>query len=562
MCGIAGFTWNDKKLLKQMCDTISHRGPDQFGYFETKGISLGHRRLSIIDLSIKGKQPMFNEDGTIVLIFNGEIYNYKTLRAELEKCGHTFSSDTDSEVIIHAYEEYGEDCVSLLNGMFAFAIWDDNSKKLFLARDRVGIKPLYYSFFDGELIFASEIKALLKFEGLRKEIDSTSLVQFLNRKVVFGSGTFVRGIEKLLPGETLTFEKGLIRKRQYYDFAFHSSSKELDFEKTFETVVEDMMVSDVPLGVFLSGGIDSSLITAFMAKRQTEVNTFTVGFGLQTDEFRYAKKVAEMYSTNHHELHIELSDMTKALNNIIWHMDEPIADPAIVPTYIMSEFARKKVTVSLVGEGADELFAGYSKYNRTRYMPKQLYYALTDVAFNQREVKKALKPEFYERKKASYLNPYYKINNGLSSAMAFDFKEIMPNFQLMKIDKMTMAHSLEARVPFLDNRILDIASRMKNNQKLKNKRGKFFMREISRKILPQSFSNDKKRSFYTPLKDWFNKELIEIATVELDDSKIFSKTYLNNIFKLQKNSYRRYKYSNQLWMLYLVEKWKKIIYNE
>lgn len=554
MCGIVGFNWNDSNLLRRMADSIAHRGPDQQGYFEDANISLAHRRFSIIDLSEKGKQPMFNEDNSIVLVFNGEIYNFKNLKEYLILKGHRFFSDTDSEVIIHAYEEYGENCVSLFNGMFAFAIWDSINKKLFLARDRSGIKPLYYYFSDSKFIFSSEIKAILEYE-VKRELNKKSLNEFLERKVVFGNNTFFQGIKKLLPAQTLILENNEIRTQFFYNFNFRSYNNEFNFEEEFDKVIKNMLVSDVPLGVFLSGGLDSSLVTAFMAKHKNNLDTFTVGFDLPTDEFKYAKIVSEKFSTNHHELNISFKDMTDSFDKIIWHMDEPIADPAIVPTYMMSKFAGKNVKVCLIGEGSDELFAGYSKYKRLNYLPKKIYFDFTDRVFNQRERNKLLKNNFKTKLDNEFLKPYLQLDNRLNAGMAFDFKEIMPNYQLMKVDKMTMASPLEARVPFLDNKIISIGEQMSNKSKLNNGQGKYFLRQLSKKMLPDSFSTDKKRSFYTPLKDWFNKDLIDSAYSDLQKSEIFDFNFVQKLFKLNKNSIRRYKYSQQLWMIYVVEKW-------
>ena len=294
-----------------------------------------------------------------------------------------------------------------------------------------------------------------------------------------------------------------------------------------------------------------------MAKHQAKVNTFTIGFGLETDEFSYAKQVAEKFSTEHHELTIKFSDMTKVLDKVVWHMDEPIADPAMLPTYIMSSFARKKVTVCLIGEGADELFAGYSKYRLTRYLPKHLYFSVADVVFNNLKKKMLLNKDYFEKAPESYLKPYFKIKNNLCSAMTFDFKEAMPNFLLMKVDKMTMANSLEVRVPFLDNRIITIGEEIKNKSKLQGNIDKWLLRETAKKNLPLIFSINKKRSFYTPLKDWFNSELIDTAYSELASSELFNRDFVDKIFKQQKESVRRYKYSTQLWMLYIIEKWHK-----
>jgi len=364
MCGIAGFTREDKSLIRRMTNLITHRGPDDVAYFTDRNISLGMRRLSIIDLK-KGIYPVHDESNSLTLIFNGEIYNHLELRKALEK-NHTFASDCDAEVIVHLYEDYGEECLSHLRGMFAIALWDSKKKSLFLARDRLGIKPLYYLNDSGSLYFASEIKAL-KDISFNKTINRESLEHLLKYRFIPGENTILKSVKRLPPGHYMVYHNHKLRIRPYWDVNFspvqmgerHALGK---MQSILEESVKLRLMSDVPLGVYLSGGVDSGVVTSIMSKFSDSVKTFSVGFNYEKhNELGFARQVAEHLGTDHYEKTVDI-DVIKALPNIVWHADEPLADPTIIPTYFISKFAKKHVTVILTGEGADEIFAGYEQY--------------------------------------------------------------------------------------------------------------------------------------------------------------------------------------------------------
>jgi len=366
MCGIAGFYGlEDKALLNKMTSALNHRGPDDEGYYSDKLVSLGHRRLSIIDLSKKGKQPMFNETKNVVVIFNGEIYNYPLLKVELEKKGHKFESMSDTEVIVHGYEEYGENICEKLEGMFAFALWDLRKRKLLIARDHIGEKPLYYYIKDDKLVFSSEIKSILVDESVSREVDMQNLADYLELRYSSGERTMFSGIKKVLPGTCITYEKGEFKERKFYTLPEHNEEIKPDKEivgKLIENAVKKRLASDVPLGVFLSGGLDSSAIVAHMSKFKEKIKTFSVGFGEVNDELKYARIVAEKFNTNHKEIILN-KDVLGNLPRVIWHFDEPIADPAAIPTYLLAKEVSKHVKVVLSGEGGDEVFGGYQTLN-------------------------------------------------------------------------------------------------------------------------------------------------------------------------------------------------------
>src|SRR3989344_1174800 len=382
-----------------MNESISHRGPDGDGFYEEKGISLGHRRLKIIDLSEKGKQPMGNQEGSIWVTFNGEIYNYKALKEVLEKKGHRFNSATDTEVIIYAYQEYGEKCAELFDGMFAFALWDSKQKKLVLARDPLGKKPLYYSVVGGQIFFASEIKALLENPELKRRMNKAAVGQLLNFRAVLGKETLFDGIYKVLPGSYLVWQDGKRKEQKYWQLNVTEEISDEEaaakkFMQLLDAAVEKRLMSDVPLGTYLSGGVDSSAITALMSKKVDGLRTFTVGFGEEGDELGYARAVAEKFSTEHTEVIVDYKDMTKLLPKLVWHMDEPMADIAFIPMYFLTHTARNDITVSLLGEGSDEMFAGYERYRKTtgigRFAPQGIVandYLQTDMAFRENERK-------------------------------------------------------------------------------------------------------------------------------------------------------------------------------
>jgi asparagine synthase (glutamine-hydrolysing) len=556
MCGIAGFNFEDRELLKKMMDSLSHRGPDQRGGIIYNNFSLGHLRLSIIDLSENGRQPMSNEEGNLWVVYNGEIYNFKEIKEDLEKKGHRFKSNTDSEVIVHAYEEYGPDCVNLFNGMFAFAIWD--GKKLFLARDPVGIKPLYYYFDDKNFIFASEIKTILKAD-IKVKVDYDSVDKLLSYRVVPGDKTLFEGINKLLPGYSLTYEDGKLSYNKYTRFEKNTENwndKILvrQFRYLFEKSVERRLIADVPLGAFLSGGLDSSCVVGMMSKLKSEVKTFTAGFNEEHDEMHYAKKIANHFGTEHHEVYIDYEDMTNKFDDIVYHMDEPIADPAVFPVHFVSTLAKEKIKVALFGEGADELFAGYDKYRilNSRFNPLKKYLQTDRIFTNDKQ------KVFFQGSDVDFvMERYFKGNWNLNNALNFDFKEILPNFQLMKVDKMTMMNSIEGRVPFLDKEIVDFAFRLPLGLKLNDKYGKYIIRKAMKDLVPKEILFGEKRVFFTPLKKWFDSGLRNFAIDKLDKSELFDRGNLFKLINKEKTSFRRYKYSNQLWSLLMIESWFK-----
>src|SRR5919106_6666032 len=373
MCGIGGVLYRDREravgreVLERMCRTMIHRGPDDEGIFVDQNVGLGMRRLNVIDL-VTGHQPISNEDGRIWVVFNGEIYNYRELRQELEKRGHRFSTDTDTETIVHAYEEYGEKCVTKFNGMFAFAVWDSREQALFLARDRVGVKPLHYFVNDHGIFFASELKALLACEKIPKELDREALDSFLTFEYVPAPLSILKGIRKLLPGHVLTFRNGAISTWQYWEVPSHEiSGNEEDLRERLYDLLKDAvrlrLVSDVPLGAFLSGGVDSSSIVCLMNEFVDQpVKTFSIGFDDPSyNELPYARLVANRFGTEHHELTIR-PNVLDLITGVMRQLDEPLADVSILPTYLISKLARQHVVVVLSGDGGDELFAGYEWY--------------------------------------------------------------------------------------------------------------------------------------------------------------------------------------------------------
>ncbi|MFC1741094.1 asparagine synthase (glutamine-hydrolyzing) [Nanoarchaeota archaeon] len=576
MCGITGFTWEDKDLLRKMTDVISYRGPDDHAYHTDKGISLGHRRLSIIDLSKAGRQPMTDADGSVVIVYNGEIYNHKELRKDLEK-RHSFASNTDTEVIIHGYNEWGpEGLLSRLNGMFAFAIWDSDKKQLFMARDRIGIKPLYYAETEKGLIFASEIKSILQQPDMKREINLDAVNSYLTYRFITSDDTVLKGLKKLLPGHYLIYGNNKLQIKKYWDLSFNIVDKSEDyFIKKFKSLLKDCvekrLMSDVPLGAFLSGGLDSSIIVAMNSKlRDDSVKTFTVGFGHETDEFRHAKRVAEHLNTDHHELMLDYKDMTKALPKIIWHMDEPNSDITMVPLYFLSRFSRKKVTVVNTGEGADELFSGYQHFrvgsSAFRLVPSAIKKGVYSTYYSpfkgwEREglFRSTPKDDPALRRCLDKKTPKDLLNR----ILLFDIKNELPNWQLARVDRMTMAHSQEARVPFLDHRMVEFSATVPIRLKLKNLDGKYLMKKAVADVLPKSIIRRPKQGFTTPRNEWIRHSLQDMAFDLLSNKNVNRRGIFNrrSIEKL-KDRVKRSKcdkpfrpYSYKLMMLAMFEMW-------
>ena len=564
MCGICGFYgFNDKNLLKRMAAAIAHRGSDDTGFFFDGSISIANNRLSIIDIS-GGHQPMSNETGSIWITYNGEIYNYRELREELEKKGHRFKSESDTEVIIHSYEEYGTGCLSTFNGMFAFAIWDSRSKTLFMARDRYGIKPLYYYYGRQGLIFASEIKAILCQE-IAREVDEESLDLFMSFRYDSGPRTMFKGIKKLMPGHFAVLHNNRLRINRYYDLRFREEPvPQQSLHALMTDSVRKRLQSEVPVGVFLSGGVDSSYILALADKlNRRTTKTFSVGFNDSNDELGRAQVFSERFNTEHREIIVD-SEAMQLLPKIVYHLDEPHADPTVVPTFFLSKLCKPHATVVLTGEGADELFAGYEQYKimnllesgklfrpaaRALYNNKhdgsilgRMVSAFSEQKASSRYLKVA--SVFSEQEKNSLLKRpvpsqpavetvtahFAKQHEHLSRMLYFDTKVLLPQL-LMKLDKMAMAHTVETRVPYLDHRIVDFAASLDSRLKLKGLRDKIILRQSARELVGRH-SLRAKRRFFPPLDAWFSKGIRQQCEVVLYDSQVMRYFRKHEIKKL------------------------------
>lgn len=609
MCGIVGVLSKEinKGIVKKATKLLEHRGPDDFGFFFDKNIALGHRRLSIIDLSRKAGQPMTNESEDLQIIFNGEIYNFQELRQELEK-KHEFKSNSDTEVILHAYEEWGEDCTKKFNGMFAFAIWDTKKKELFLARDRVGEKPLYYYADKKKFIFASEIKALLEF--ISPMLNKKLLYDYFNYFILIGEETLFENIFSLPAAHhfNIKLDKEIkIKKERYWDIYYNlekgpDSSFISELRKQIYESIEKRQISDVPIGAFISGGIDSSAIVAFMQKFD-KVKTFCVGSGDET-ELENARYIAEVFNTDHHEILINAEDFAKNLKKMIWHYDMPISFASSIPLYFVAKMTKGKATVVLTGEGADELFAGYNRYylmTRARkinsYLKifpesiKNTSLSLLNKIFSDPRYRKNLeimfkefnydyatginifigkerdlilknieKNEFFKKKVLDILRE--KKTSFLNKILYLDLKTYLVEL-LMKQDKMSMAASIESRVPFLDPKIIKFSSSLPEYLKLRKKQGKYILKRAMHGILPKKVIYQKKIGFPVPIDSWFRKELRGfVSDTLLKDNEIikdlFNIGYIKKLIEKQKTS----NCSAQLWALMNFKLWHDSFINK
>src|SRR6266446_5924630 len=540
MCGITGWANLDprsrppdgaEELLRSMCDRMIHRGPDSEGYFVDDGIALGMRRLAIIDL-LTGEQPAFNEDESIAVILNGEIYNYRELRSDLEKRGHRFRSTSDTEVLPHLYEEYGREMVQHLNGMFAFALWDDRRRRLFVARDRFGEKPLYWGVFDRTLLFASEPKVLLAHPAVQPNLSLNALRQYLSFDYVPAPLSIYEGINKLPAAHTLTLEDGEIKTQAYWCLSYRTKQpapSEADAAEHLRELLADSvrmrLVSDVPLGVLLSGGIDSSVVAALAVRASSEpVKTFSISFAESSfDESQYARAVAKFLGTDHHEERLSANLAANLVGEIGSWMDEPFSDPSLVPTYLLSRFTRRHVTVALGGDGGDELFAGYQMYRGNRWaenyakIPESLrklvieplvgllpvktknlsldYKATRFItgtkydpvarhhiwfgSFNPAEQEMLLTPEVLRSSDSDIYREARQMLHECDSAdvvkqmQSLDTRLYLAEDILTKVDRASMAVSLEVRAPFLDPRVAEYAASLPGNYKLKGHKTKY-----------------------------------------------------------------------------------------
>ncbi len=579
MCGIAGFTRSaypdgDKSLLQRMGEVIAHRGPDAHGEYLDNYVGLAHRRLSIIDLSDDGIQPMHSACGRYHIVFNGEIYNFQELRQRFTANGYKFRSKTDTEVILAAYERDGKKCLDLLHGMFAFALWDSLAQTLFLARDRIGKKPLYWWHGGGDqLAFASELKSLLELPGFRRDVEPTAIVDYLKYLYVPAPKTIYQNVYKLRPGHCLTLKVGQGPKiEEYWDINF-SCQDGLDFNSATEELLNKIeqqtsrrMVADVPLGAFLSGGVDSSGIVALMAKNSVDpVRTCTIGFAdKQHDESPYAREVAETFSTQHNEYQVtgNLLDTVRVLPK---YFDEPFADSSAVPTYHVSRLARQAVTVALAGDGGDESFGGYQKYltelveNRVRRsVPRPLLRLLKTIVSDadtgvrrkasslassaladpadgfyrtntfmtdgqlQQLLSEKMQTACSSYDAGDYTRQYWNHLSGadhVSRMLYTDLKTYLPGDILVKVDRTSMAHSLEVRAPLLDHSIIEYAASLPSRWKIQNKQKKVVLRKAFAQLLPEDFLARRKQGFTVPLASWFRGELRALTEQELLENR-------------------------------------------
>jgi len=626
MCGICGVynylnkTPIEQSLLKKMNDALYARGPDDEGYFIEGYIGFANKRLSIIDVE-GGKQPIFNEDGKVCIVYNGEVYNYIELKRELEGKGHVFKTKTDTEVIVHLYEEYGEDCVKYLNGMFAFAIWDSKEERLLLARDRFGIKPLFYSDRNGRLIFASETKAIVQDESVNKDINFEAVHYYLTYLSVPSPLTIYKDIKRLPPASILICESGKVMIKKYWSLKpkklkFNSVEEYGDvFYRLFNDSVKMQLMSDVPLGAFLSGGLDSSSIVGLMALSSSwPVKTFSIGFKEEEyDEVKYARFTAKRFDTEHHELVMTPQDIGR-MEDLIWNLDEPHGDSSALASYLVSKLAAPCVKVALTGVGGDELFGGYHTYLADKLslyysiMPKALTQKLNDglishikvdiqkpsrmrrilrflksshLSFEKRhtdwmtllgfedEEKGKLYSDFLKNK-TSGLDSYavtseYFSEAGtlgldpLNAAMFVDLNTYLNNDVLQQVDRMTMANSLEARIPFLDHRLVEFAFSIPSNLKLRGLTLKYLVKKTMKGLLSNEIVGRKKHGFGVPIRDWFKSDFIMRTTAEyLSDSTIkrrgfFEVEYIKQLIGEHKQG--RADNSHKLWLIMVLEIW-------
>lgn len=538
MCGIAGATGPpDKAVLSMMVDVLRHRGPDDDGHYIDDEVMLGQCRLSIIDI-LTGKQPMFNEDRSVVIVYNGEIYNFRELKRELEARGHRFATQSDTEVVVHAYEEYGTDCLPLFNGMFAFALYDANKKQLVLARDQCGIKPLYYTRFGNRLIFASEIKSILMYPGISRVLDMNALPYFLTLRYVPLEYTMFRGISKVLPGQYIIFNKSGLRTCVYRRPNPTPDMDDIPNESLLRVIknsVERHMISDVPVGVYLSGGLDSATIVAMSAGLSSQpINTFCMGFGEDTDELADARLVANHFGTNHHEQVID-QGLLRMFPSMIWHMDFPKRN--LYP-YYLAQLASKHVKVVLSGLGGDELFAGYdfryavlSKKNPKTVPEKVEDYLTTQARDIPSDQKAVFGPAIHNdvtKSVQGFFNQYFTDSEPyMEQVLSADFNSKMTYDFLPVDDSTSMAHSVETRVPFLDNELVDTASRLAFPIKFRNGKGKYILRRAMTKVLPAQTLNKRKQGFGPNPYTIYMKELRQYAEEFLPSGHAVKKELIN-----------------------------------
>ncbi|HSS61167.1 MAG TPA: asparagine synthase (glutamine-hydrolyzing) [Candidatus Limnocylindrales bacterium] len=614
MCGICGVAGGEpargRELVDRMCASLAHRGPDDEGIVALDGVTLGMRRLSIIDLE-GGHQPMPNEDSTVWVVQNGEIYNHLSLREELIGSGHVFRTEADTEVLVHGYEQWGEEMVERLNGMFAFAVLDRRAGAVYLARDRMGIKPLHYAVDGGRLVFASELKALLRDPALRRGVDPIALDEYLAYEFVPSPRSIVRGIEKLRPGHTLSWSMASreLRTRRYWAPTLNVDGRGRDVDEECEELrsvlresVRKELISDVPLGVFLSGGIDSSAVAAMMTQLGGEVKSFSVGFAERSfDESAYAREVARHLGTEHHELMLEPQAMLDLVPKLPALLDEPLGDASIIPTYLLSTFTRQHVKVALGGDGGDELFAGYPTLQAHRLasyyvrapgvvrrgivepLVRRLPVSRDNLSFDfraKRFVSGASHPvaerhqrwmgSFASEERAALLSRDVQVeldssNHGgdpsldpLNQVLLLDMRLYLENDILVKLDRASMMASLEGRVPLLNNDFVAYATGLPLSLKLRGLQSKFLLKRALRGLLPERILRRPKKGFGIPVAEWFRGPLREQLLTVLSEERLgregfFEPAVVGGLIREHLEGRRDNR--KQLWTLFAFEAW-------
>jgi asparagine synthase (glutamine-hydrolysing) len=607
-----------REAMERMTKAMLHRGPDEEGFYVADEIALGHRRLRIIDLRT-GQQPLCNEDQSVWVVFNGEIYNFKELRIDLLDKGHRFKTASDTEVIVHLYEEYGEAFISKLSGMFSFGLWDGKAKRLILVRDRLGIKPLYYTITPNALLFASEIKAILAEGSINAEVEPTIIDRFLTYYYVPGNQTLFKGISKLEPGHYAVVENGGVTVKQYWDLSFASirnsgNVKECadELEQLLKDTVRAYMISDVPVGVLLSGGVDSTAMLSFAAEEtDKQISTFTVGFeGADcVDERPYARLAAERYGTRHYETTVSSAEFLTFLPKYVFHMEEPVCEPPAIALYYVSKLAREHVTVLLSGEGGDEVFAGYPNYRNLTWLERikrgigpmarptskvvsglgrlagsgrmtryagclaapldQYYYSRTsgpETFFNLQK-SRLYTQEFQESLRTSDprqpSNDFFDVAaymGTLSKMLYVDTKTWLPDDLLIKADKITMANSLELRVPLLDHLVVEFGASLSDSLKVNGLTTKYVLKKALERRVPAEIIKRKKAGFPVPYASWLKNEHKEVMRSVLLDSKSLGRGYFSKpmIEKLLTDNEATGEDAKEVFSLATLEVWHRI----
>lgn len=622
MCGITGFISKEKNLptaeradlLDKMCKIITHRGPDEQGTIVKDAAALGMRRLSIIDLK-SGQQPIFDCSGNLGIVFNGEIYNYQQLKKDLEARGHRFKTNSDTETIVHAYEEFGVDCVKYLRGMFAFAVYDFGNETLFIARDRVGKKPLFYAKTEkGNFVFGSELKTLIEHGEISKEIEFSALDSYLTFGYVPEEFCIFKNVHKLAPGHFLIYKNGEIRTEKYWDFEYSGETENKSEAEYIEILREKLkeavkirLISEVPLGAFLSGGVDSSSIVAMMSQiSDAPVKTFSIGFNEDSfNELKFARVAAKHFNTEHHEF-IVTPDLVEIVDELVWHFDEPFADSSALPTFMVSKMARDFVTVVLSGDGGDELFAGYTRYvtdkkrsgfqNLPKFVRRNVLQKISENLPHGAKGKNFLyntsldaveryidsishfnnlnRNELYSADFRRNLNGefgkgaklYQEIadsvlsENATDKLLYLDSKTYLPSDILTKVDRMTMAASLEARVPLLDHELIEFVQKIPPALKLKGTTTKYIFKKAMEGIVPNEILYREKQGFGVPIGEWINSQLRERIRETLLEKRTMSRGYFDEKYinvLLDEHSRKRRDHSHSLWILWMLELWHR-----